>query len=79
MATGKGTAVGAVFCGGALRRSRVRGGARQRAGWGQVRGRADPYDNGVVIHGVALASEGQAGSCVPACAGAVLGLASASR
>ena len=27
---GKGTAVGAVFCGGALRRSRVRGGARQR-------------------------------------------------
>ena len=55
------------------------GEARQRAGWGQVRGRADPYDNGVVIRGVALASEGQAGSCVPARASAVLGLASASR
>ena len=44
-----------------------------------MRGRADPYGNGVVIRGVALASEGQAGSCVPARAGAVLGLASASR
>ena len=44
-----------------------------------MRGRADPYGNGVVIRGVTLASEGQAGSCVPARAGAVLVLASASR
>ena len=55
------------------------GEARQRAGWGQVRGWVDPYGNGVVIRGIALASEGQAGSCMPAHAGAVLGLASASR
>ena len=72
--------------GGARRRRGLRfsvlgseGGARQRAGWGQVRGRADPYGNRVVICGVALANEGQAGSCVPARAGAVLGLASTSR
>ena len=44
-----------------------------------MRGRADPYGNGVVIRGVALASEGQASSCVPARVGAVLGLASAIR
>ena len=44
-----------------------------------MRGRADPYGNGLVTRGVVLASEGQAGSCVPARAGAVLSLASASR
>ena len=51
-------------------------GEREREGEG---GQRVPDGHGVAIPSIALAREGQAGSCVPARRGTVLGLASASR
>lgn len=46
---------------------------------GRVRRSGGPNGSGVSLAASRWLGEGQVGSCVPACAGAVLGLASASR